>query len=133
MNDFFCNLLVNSPKDVFKHHIFCFDHCLDLWIFKKCANLCFILKNDYHFKSHQNMLTILGFNFLYHKLRLCFICHANKIQWAHMITLEKYCMSFLPKNFFIQMNFGTLFFVIFIINAYTCPNMWHVFLFIIFE
>jgi len=36
--------------------------------------LGFILKNYHNSKSYQNMLTILGFNFFYHKLQLCFIC-----------------------------------------------------------
>jgi len=42
---------------------------------------------------------------------------------------------FFPKrNYFIWMNFGTMFLTIFfIINVYSCPNIWHVFLFVIFE
>jgi hypothetical protein len=41
--------------------------------FQKMCKFVFHFENDYHFKSHQNMLAILGFNFLYDKLRLCFI------------------------------------------------------------
>jgi hypothetical protein len=57
---------------------------------------------------------------------------ANKIQWAHMIILEKDYMFFFPKkHFFIWMNFGTISLQLFIINAYSCPITQHVF-FIIF-
>ncbi len=37
----------------------------------------FILKIYHNFESYQNMLIILGFYFLYHKLQLCFVCHAH--------------------------------------------------------
>jgi hypothetical protein len=34
---------------------------------------------------------------------------------------------FIPKNFFIWMNFGTMFLQLVIINVYSCPGTWHVF------
>jgi len=40
-------------------------------------DLHFIFKIYYNFESCQNMLTTLGFHF--HKLQLCFICHAHYI------------------------------------------------------
>ncbi len=33
----------------------------------------FVLKNHHNFKSYQNMITTLGFTFLYQKLELCLI------------------------------------------------------------
>jgi hypothetical protein len=44
---------------------------------KFCQIFCFILKTYHNFESYQNMLTTLGFCFLYHKLQLCFVCHAH--------------------------------------------------------
>ncbi len=44
---------------------------------KFCQILRFILKIYHNFESYQNMLTTLGFFFLYHKLQLCFVCHAH--------------------------------------------------------
>ncbi len=44
---------------------------------KLCQILHFILKIYHNFESHQNMLTTLGFCFFYHKLQICFICHAH--------------------------------------------------------
>ncbi len=44
---------------------------------KFCQILHFILKIYHNFESYQNMLTILGFCFLYHELKICFICHAQ--------------------------------------------------------
>jgi len=42
-----------------------------------CHKIGFALKIYHNFKSYQNMLTILGFFFLCHKLQLCFICQAH--------------------------------------------------------
>jgi hypothetical protein len=49
--------------------------------FSKGANFArfyiLLLKNYLNFKSYQNMLTILGVFFLYHKLQFSFICHVQ--------------------------------------------------------
>ncbi len=42
-----------------------------------CQILCFSLKNYHNFESYQNMLNILHFSFLYHKLQLCFIYYVH--------------------------------------------------------
>jgi hypothetical protein len=59
---------------------------------------------------------------------------ANKIQWTNNITLDKDFISFCPK---ITISYEWIFdqniLQIVIKNAYSCPNTWHVFLFIIFE
>ncbi len=59
----------------------CLNHCLINMNFSKCLNfarfLHFILKIYHNFESYQNMLTILVFCFLYHKIELCFACHAH--------------------------------------------------------
>jgi len=44
---------------------------------KFCHILHFILKFYHNFESYQNMLTTLGSCFLYHKMQLCFVCHAH--------------------------------------------------------
>jgi hypothetical protein len=58
---------------------------------------------------------------------------ANEIQWTNMITLEKDYMSFFPEFLFTWINFGIIFLQLVIVNFFSCPNTWHVFLFIIFE
>jgi hypothetical protein len=47
---------------------------------------------------------------------------ANKIQWTNMITLKEDYMSFSQKNFFIWMNFGTIFLQFVMINTNNCPS-----------
>ncbi len=42
-----------------------------------CQFFHFILKIYHNFRSYQNMLTILSFYFLYHKLQRYFVCHAH--------------------------------------------------------
>jgi hypothetical protein len=44
---------------------------------KFCQILHFVLKHYYNFRSYQNMLTILSFIFLYHNLKLWFICQVH--------------------------------------------------------
>jgi hypothetical protein len=63
------------------HHIFCINYW---WITKKFLKvykfyqiLCFVLKNYPNFKLYQNMLTILCFIFLFHKLQLSFGYHVH--------------------------------------------------------
>jgi len=41
LNELFCNLLLNSPKDVFKHHILNFDHCSIFMNFQKVCKFVF--------------------------------------------------------------------------------------------
>jgi hypothetical protein len=48
---------------------------------------CFILKNHHNFKSCQNMLIILRFIFLYHKLQFCFKHHLHCITFTCHIRL----------------------------------------------
>jgi hypothetical protein len=42
-----------------------------LKVYKFNQILRFILKNEHNFKSCKNMINILGFDFLYHKPKLC--------------------------------------------------------------
>ncbi len=44
---------------------------------KFCQILHFILRIYHNIESYQNMLTTLAFCFLYHKIQLCFVCHAH--------------------------------------------------------
>jgi hypothetical protein len=37
----------------------------------------FQIENYHDFKSYQNMLIILSFSFLYHKLQLFYICYVH--------------------------------------------------------
>jgi hypothetical protein len=81
-NESFCKFLLKThivgPEYVFA------SHC---WINMKISKVCwfcqhFVLKNDHNFKSYQNMLTTLGFSFLYYKLQLCLICHEHHTPFA---------------------------------------------------
>ncbi len=45
---------------------------------KFCQILCFIFKIYHNFEPYQNMLIDLGFFFLHHKLKFCFVCHAHQ-------------------------------------------------------
>jgi hypothetical protein len=59
---------------------------------------------------------------------------ANEIQWANVTTLENDYMSFFPKKTFSYKWILEQVFSQFVsIHPYSCPNTWHVFLFIIFE
>jgi len=42
-----------------------------------CQILHFIFKINHNFESYQNMLSTLGFCFLYHKLQLFLVSHAH--------------------------------------------------------
>ncbi len=53
----------------------------------------------------------------------------NKIQWANMIIFKKDYMSFCPIVFFSYEWILEQWFLQFsIINVYSCPSKWHVFL-----
>jgi hypothetical protein len=83
----FCgwNILQHVTKNTYNssiHHIF----CINFWwvviknfqkvhIFYQILRL--ILKNYPNFRLYKNMLIILWFVFLYHKIQLCFRCHVH--------------------------------------------------------
>jgi hypothetical protein len=64
--------------------MFCINHVINEF-FSVYILLDFALDFEihYNFESYQNMLTTLGFNFLYHKLQLCFICHVHYTPFTH--------------------------------------------------
>jgi len=53
-----------------------------------CQILGFVLKNYYNFESFQNMLTIWGFCFLYHKLALLYMSCTLYPIYMWLKTLE---------------------------------------------
>jgi hypothetical protein len=60
--------------------MFCVNHCWIKMSFSKCKFyhiLHYILKFYHNFEWYQNMLTTLGFCFLYHKLQHFFLYHAH--------------------------------------------------------
>jgi hypothetical protein len=59
----------------------------------------FLSKNNLNFELYENMLTILYFIFLYHKLQLCFRCH---VRYTHLRVVKD---SWNLKNLFNRFNF----------------------------
>jgi hypothetical protein len=64
---------------------------------KESLSICFVLKNDYNFKSYQNMLIVLAFSFLYYKLESFFYmsCTLHPIYKVfeilkHILNLSKF-------------------------------------------
>jgi len=117
LNEIFCNLLLKihivAPID----HMFCVNHCWIYISFSKCVIffqiLHFILKIYHNFESYQNMLTTFSFCFLYHKLQLCFVCHAHynpfKILKLHIFLIVSafwaWVISYYHLIFFYHQNY----------------------------
>jgi hypothetical protein len=66
-------------------------------------------------------------------LDMHFLIGANEIQWANMITLEKDYKFFSPKKAFsYEWILEQCFLQVVIINAYSFPNTWYIYIYIIF-
>jgi hypothetical protein len=81
VDETFCNILFKIHIISSIHHIFCINFW---WISKNFLKmdrfyqiLCLILKKNPNFTLHENMVVILWFLFLYHKIQLCFRCHVH--------------------------------------------------------
>jgi hypothetical protein len=80
LNEIFCNFLLKLYSFLNTSYVnLCWIIISFLKVRTFCQILCLILKNDHNFKSYQNMLIILSFSFLFHKLQLCFVFHVHYI------------------------------------------------------
>jgi hypothetical protein len=80
LNEIFCNLLLEIHIVALIDHFFTkslLNKYENFNVYKFCQIFHFKLKIYHNFESYKNMLTILGFCFLYYKLQLCFVCHAH--------------------------------------------------------
>jgi hypothetical protein len=97
--DEFYNMLLKKHVIFSIHHIF----CINFWwitnfspkVYKFYQILHFVLKHYPNFKSYENRVIILWFSFLYHKIKICFICHVHYTtftcgKWLLKLIYSKY-------------------------------------------
>jgi hypothetical protein len=106
----FCNILLKINIYIFQYIIvFVFNFW---WITKNFFKVYrfyqifhFVSKNNPNFELSENMLTILYFIFLYHKLQLCFRCH---VHYTHLHVVKDFWnlkILFNRFNFFLNFKF----------------------------